>query len=715
MKKLFLTLGAASLCLSSFAAERILYTQNFETVGSAADAGWSYNGGSMTIASDEYGKFLELALGQNNGRTGFVDWGTGIFQDADGNSVLEDGTYTVKFDFSVKQNSNNQYNTEITLFTTAQGVANQPYRGRWSGDVGPYYSYLFDLYQANTAADADMLAAINAPYTATPTTDDEGNTTYSYSVDLSDAQTVQTGNWYTVTCNVNTNTRVVDYTVIDLSGNQLAAGEMPVPENNMDAEQTPVSMFAQGIWVMTARYQTTLLFDNIVISYESSQDVANDPVVALTGLGVDQSDMVNYNMRKYSITFMDGETLHLDGAGASNFTIDYADCDGAYDFWTTTSGTLKAWTTSGTATSNTIEIEVDCSPVYLPAATATISAVEAGYGKTYTLSVNNADVPLRPTIFMNYVFNGTDGARLEEEGVASGATVTVPGEGTLTITTEAFGYMSTNVDVVNDLEFSVKKDYDFARLTDEEQAAAGFTSFSVLNSGSTSGFNNWTARKRLFYYDINQPTGNVDDAGNPTYTEVYPFGFLADDNTTNVIEYSELATDANPAGDESHFEGLTVYAGHNLCYMKHIGVYNNETSGGNNKNIDVLRLNATDFVVINRINNYGGNSCHPVVATTEEYYAVLAGENEVYSASANGVQQEDGTYTISCPVYRIDTACTKLTVFEQVGGSGGVSDVTVDSKVENNDPYYYTIEGIRLAEPTHPGIYIHQGKKIIVR
>ena len=235
----------------------------------------------------------------------------------------------------------------------------------------------------------------------------------------------------------------------------------------------------------------------------------------------------------------------------------------------------------------------------------------------------------------------------------------------------------------------------------------------MLNSASTSGFNNWTARKRL-YYEV-AGTEHENEEGAVVRDMAYPFGFLAEDNTTNVLNYSEIGDEEGDKGINVEgyelFPGVRVFANHNVTLLQHIGVCNNSTKGGNNKNIDVLDLEESDFVVANRINNYGGNSCHPVVATTEEYYNVLEGEDEVYSVAATGTLDEaTGKYTVSVPVYRIDTACTKVTVFKQKGGS--VDGVEVEAEGDN---YYYTIDGIRVAEPTRPGLYIHNGKKIIVK
>ncbi|MDE6521225.1 MAG: hypothetical protein K2L17_00265 [Muribaculaceae bacterium] len=716
MKKFLLTLGVASMALTSFSATKILYQQNFETATSVEETGWTFGGESLSIVSDEYGKFLQIKLGQNNGRSGNVTWGQDIFM-KDGAPVLEGQTYNMSFDFSFEQGSNNQYNSAITVFTNHTGVANQPYRNNWSGTVRCWNNFLYDMSQVNGET---LGFAIQAPCEAvkvykTVKDEESGEETVTdeldyieCQIDYADSKSITQADWYTVSLDVNVVTRVVDYSVISLSGEELQSGSITVPENDENGD--PISMYAEGIWVMLARYQTILDIDNIKISYDSYGDAANDPTVALTRLGKTADDELDLNLRAYTISFIEGETLHVIGTDGKELDpVEWADCDGNYVYETSQSGVLKAWTTCGTATSDVIEVQVECVPVALPAVVATITSVEAGFGKTYTLSVSNADVPLMPTIFINYEFTGANGETLSAEGEASGVKVTLPGEGTLKLTSEAFGYQATSVSVVNDIEFAVKKQYDFARMTEEETKAAGFTEENTTNSASTSGWDNWTARKRLYYYDA--ATAHENEEGETVYDAVYPFGYISEDSDNKLYWYP-ISADVNVAGYEL-FPGLTVYAGHNVTYIKHVGVVNNETSGGNNKNIDVLDLDATDFVVINTINSYGSNSNHPVCETVEEYYELLAGENTVYSASANGVlNEETGKYTVSCPVYRIDTVATCLTVFNQVGGGDAVENVEAVKAVDNN---WYSIDGVRVAQPTRPGLYIHNGKKIIVK
>lgn len=727
MKKFFLTLAVAAMCTTSFAGKRILYQQNFDQASDAAATGWSYGGSSMSIASDEYGKFLELSQGQSNGRSAQLTWGAGIFNDAEGNSLLKDGKYTVSYDFCVKQNSNNQYNSEFTVFTNHAPIANNLYRTPWDdakkGFQGAWNNFLFDMSQVNTAADADMLVTIDAKMVEN-TNEETG--VKSYSLETAPAYTLASGTWYTVTLNVDVNARTVDYTVISLSGDELSSGTYTVPEKSINAarEEEEVSMLAEGLFIMVARYQTIIDIDNISVAIDTDYDYANTPGVALTRLGKTADDELDLNLRAYTCTFLDGETLHIKGTDGKEITVEYGESDnGSYVYETSTSGELEVWTTVGEAKSEVVKEKVECVPVVLPQASAAISSVGEGFAKSYTLSVSNADVPLQPTIFLNYKYVNKAGETIDEkEGVASGYVVDVTEEGTLTITSQAFGYEENTVSVTNDIEFAVKQKWDFARMSDEEIKAAGFTEWQVLNSAKTSGFENWTARKRLYYYDGSTYT---DEEGNEKQTMILPFGFVAEDNTTNVLDYSVIGDEEGDKGINVEgyelFKGIRVFANHNVTYLKHIGMLNNSTKGGNNKNIDVLNLDETDFVVVNKINDYGTSSIHPTCATNEEYFAQLTGTiNDVYKVADVGVEEKEGEgdaavgtgkYTVSCPIYRIDTAATCVTVYAQVGGSGVEG---VEAEVEG-DGYYYTIDGIRLAQPNGPGLYIHNGKKIIVK
>lgn len=720
MRKSLLTLGLATLALSSFASTRILYQQNFETATSAEEAGWSFGGESMSIASDAFGKFLELTLGQNNGRSGQVTWGQEIYLDADGNSILEDGIYNLKFDFCIKTTSNNQYNSEITVFTNHAPIANNKYRDPWSqsAENSFWQTYLYDMSQsADSSADAAIYAINGA---TTSSTAEDGTVTYAISYD--DVKTLTTGSdgWYTVDLTVNTNSREVEYSVTSLAGEILQAGTIEVPETNVNNDLA-ISMFAEGIFALCARYQTVYQFDNIMISFETSYEWANNPTIALTGMGQTPEEESDPTARTYTITFLEEETLHVLGTDGQEITVDWAECEGAYKYFTNKSGVLKAWTTVGDAKSEVVEENVECVAYVLPVATVTISSVNEGFAKEYTLTVSNADVPMRPDIFISYEFNGVNGEVLKAEDQASGVKFNVTQEGTLTVTTSSFGYESNTVTVKNNLEFATKKTWDFARLTEEEistrlTGAAWYT----LNSSETLGFNNWTARKRLYY--LLEGSEHLNDEEVTVWDNVYPFGFASAESETQVIKYAvvDRAAIAETSKDE-YFEGLTIFPERgkvaegglpNVGMLYRIGLYNDQTTNNNN-NVYVNDLDKNDFVVVNYINNYGGNSNHPICATDDQYYAQLAGEDAVYSVSADGtLDEETGLYSVVHALYRVDTAITKITVYKPLGE---IEDAVEAINAVEGDGYWYSIDGVRVESPAQPGLYIHNGKKYIVK
>lgn len=704
------------MTLSTFGSTRFLYRQNFETATDAAAAGWSFGGASASILSDVEGKFLQLDLGNNNGRSGLVTWGQEIFLNEEGQSILADGTYHVHYEFAIAQGSNNQYNSEFTIFTNHAPITNNLYITPWGQNpvTCRYDNYLFDMSQAG---DNGYTFAVDAPAVFNEgATDSKNNPVNEWSLNVADYKTFEQGQWYTVDLDVNVNSREVEYKVAKVTDPDdiIASGTRTVPKT--DLNETEISMYAEGLYVLVARYLTKYNIDNIEVYFETENDFANAPTVALTRLGKTENDGLEPNLRAYTISFLSDETLHVTGTDGTTIEVNYDDCKnpGSYVYETTISGTLTAWTTCGDATSEKVETAVDCSPCVLPEPSVAISSVSEGFAKTYTLTVSNKDVPLQPTIFLNYEFTDINGGKISEEGVASGTKVSVTEKGTLKVTSTAFGYESKSITIQNNEEFEVKKSYDFARMSDEQISAAGFTNFEILNSAATNGFSNWTGRMQLFYYDKN--TAHVDEeSGETVYDKVLPFGFVAEDNTTNVLEYAVIPAEENTA-ESKHFDGIDVYVGYNLGLIHHIGLYNDQTSKPDSKPVVVKDLDETDFVYVNKMNNYGrdGASNHPIVETVEEYYQQLKGStNEVYSVAEKGkLNEETGKYTLEFSVYRVDTALMEVIIYAPAGASGSVEGIASEI---NGDNYWYSIDGVRVAQPTRPGLYIHNGKKIIVK
>ncbi|MDE5998364.1 MAG: hypothetical protein K2G77_09175, partial [Muribaculaceae bacterium] len=213
---------------------------------------------------------------------------------------------------------------------------------------------------------------------------------------------------------------------------------------------------------------------------------------------------------------------------------------------------------------------------------------------------------------------------------------------------------------------------------------------------------------------------NVDKAGAPDSEEA-----IANAATTNNVKdevfegltifpkTSKNSPWQDPYGATQEDKDKQHYGTPNVGMLYRIGLYNDQTINNNN-DVIVHDLDESDFVVVNYINSYGSNSIHPTVATDEEYYAVLAGDDAVYPAQADTDADGNptGTYSVTYPLYRIDTCITKITIFKQLNEGGAVEAV---ESVVAGDNYWYSIDGIRVAEPTRPGLYIHNGKKIIVK
>lgn len=60
------------------------------------------------------------------------------------------------------------------------------------------------------------------------------------------------------------------------------------------------------------------------------------------------------------------------------------------------------------------------------------------------------------------------------------------------------------------------------------------------------------------------------------------------------------------------------------------------------------------------------------------------------------------------------TTGTCIAVADVTSTMTGIADITVD-KPSTGDNAYYTLSGVRVAKPTQPGIYIHNGRKVVVK
>lgn len=680
--------------LNANAGKRILFTENYENAASVADTKWSTPAnGEVTIASDEFGKFFSFFLGQNNGRSVNCLWGHDIYEG------VETDIYDVTFDFSIATTSNNQYNSNITVFTgeTCELTNGQHTTTKeWGAYAALSENWLFDMAQVQRASD-----------------DTNTNPLYYMNGDENDEWSPEVGAWYTITVSVNKTTRVAEYSIANMAtGAVVKSGSHTVSaEGNINAS---------GICAMAARYQTKFYFDNVTVSVPVDGDYANKPVVALTG--------IMNTERTYTISFLEGETLVIEGVDGTTKTHDYLENFGSATYTTSTSGTFTAYTTAGSETSEKVETEVDASIIQVPAATASIAAVETGFGKTYTLTVDNKEVPLTPTIFINYTFKDENGTvQFSKEGVSTGAQVTLPGFGTLEIETEAYGYGANKTTVVNNIGYKIAEKVDFQHMTAEELTDLGFTELDPLISSKTSGDTNWTGRRRL-YFDQTWPDASTETGD--SIHRIYVYG-PSDEEWINggnaplpAIRCFEMPyQQVDSAAMYGTFAPVYVWQGTesngaNLHVKLGIGLICNVTALGNAP-MGVSGYDENAFVVVSTIVDYGTTSEHPVFEHANAAEANAAEEADIAKYKAMNLGGTKATYkgNEKWNLYRIQDAVTCVEIYVVDEELTGISNVVTKEKVLDPNAPIYNLRGMQVNKNAmqRGNVYIQNGKKFLVK
>lgn len=669
MKKIYLLLlTLVAFVTSSNAAIKVIYNQDFESAVDATAAGWASPSAAagLSITSDGESKVLSFAPSGND-RSAHTLWGADLIKDA-GVS-----TYTVSFEFYAKAWGSNHVTTEYTLMadaTTCTKSSNASF-------ISKSDNWLFDLSQqtTNTAAAS-------------------GSMSFTINKDENSVISLASGTWYHVDLTVNVDARTVDYN-IQAGGSDPVEGTYTVPEG--------VEMYATGLYFLGARYFPVQYFDNISVTSVVDGDFANTPTTTLSS--------INNQQRVYSLGFKEGETLHVMWNGVakeyefSDAEPNVVDPTSGTIAWSNNpnydpsneglvndacqSGSLEVWTTAGDTESEHVTLEVSNELVPVSAATAAISAVSAGYGKTYVLTADNSTVELAPTLYIDAKFTGKDASQsFTKSDLTSGATIELPGEGTLTLTTKAFGYKSVNSTVVNDIEYQQKADYNFAHWTDKEIAAAGFTA-----DGNVTG--NYATYGRLYWYNSATYDASAENNEKTAYSTIPQFTKKSSEWTDGVLS-GDIEFTAAPTVNVHVFQGV----GLNLEGKK------GDAQDGNwisSLNLKINNLNATDFIMVSGYNNYGSNALHPVVASEEEFLA---------SDNAPVISVVSGTTEIS--LYRVSDVIARLQVFSPVGETDGIANVNAADKT-NADAPIYNLSGMRVNKNNlQKGIYIQNGKKFVV-
>ena len=670
MRKFYLFLTAlVAFATSANASIKVLYNQNFEAATDVASTQWVSPSAAagLSISGDQFGKFIRFTQSGND-RSAHLLWGTDLIKSENVAS------YTVSFDMSATAWGNNHSTTEYTIMSDETNCTKKPNNNFRANSA----NWLFDLTQIPEASGGKALAAT-------------GDQVFAINGDSAYTVTLSSGVFYKVTLDIDTIARTVDWKIENPAKKvTVASNTYAVPEGT--------SMIATGLYFLGARYNHNQVFDNIRVSTYVDEEVANNPSVALTG--------INNQQRIYKIQFLKGETLHLSFQGNELDPISFADCDGDY-VWSNNpnfnpeneelvndacaTGTLVAWTTSGSAISEKISEEVSNEIIALPAAALSVTNVTEGFGKTYTMTVDNSSTPLLPTVFVDYTFTPSDGGDvLKGSDLKTGSSIEVPSKGTLELVSKAFGYGETKTTIVNDVEYAQSADYDFAHMT----IPVGFN-----EDGKVTG--NYATYGRL--YGNQEGTEVVDETtGNTTYTKLTYNDIIQytkkSSEWTDSILVDKVAFTAIPSVNVHIWPGV----GLNLEGRK-----GDDLSGSwiTSLYLTVNGLTSDDIVLVSSLSNYGSNSLHPVVATLDDY---VAAHNAPITSVLKGNDQ--------IALYRISDVIARILVMSPKKNATGISEVSVEENKLNADAPIYTISGVRVSKNNlKAGVYVQNGKKFVVR
>lgn len=367
-------------------------------------------------------EYLEVYNKNNGGRMLNYFWNEDAWSNVDVNN-LPNNTYKFTMDLNMSSMAARR-DMEFDLLPvnacTKEDSRVSTHNYHWFNNDGEDYFFRFRVGTAPTAANGDFTILINE----NPSARNDWPTEADNSCVLSSQKT------YKFAVSINVVDKTATYTITDEEGKQVATGvhKYVCAENRV------------GIFVFAMNGTSKHQLSNIGLSYEAEGPFANEPTSELIS--------VMKTERDYYVNFSEGETLHWIQLGdatdvvtgqtyndGEEYALAYGDADDNSDFssgegeclgnkiiYCTVSGNLKMWTTldSNDAKSDDVVVPVVCEDVVMPTPKATISNVSEGYAKEYTLTADNSETLLKPTVTIHYTVKDASGNKTKEGNVLTG-------------------------------------------------------------------------------------------------------------------------------------------------------------------------------------------------------------------------------------------------------------------------------------------------------
>lgn len=493
-------------------------------------AGWIIQdaGNFASATSKEY---LEVQNKKNGGRMLNYFWNEDAWNGIDP-ATLPNSTYKFTMDLNMS-NMAARADMEFTLLPVNMCTAKDDRVSThnchwWKANEGDDYFFRWRVGEKPATANGDFTIWINEE----PTAKNDWNQTTEETLTLSSQKT------YKFAVEINAKEKTATYTIADAEGTVLKTG----------VHKYTCAEDRAGIFVFGMNGTSTHQLSNIGLCYAAEGPFATDPNAELFAARLTERD--------YFVNIEEGNTLHwiqlgnatsVDGTeyvDGEEYSVPYGEAFDTREFETdeenpgskiiycTKPGDLKMWTVldENEAKSNDVVIPVTCEKISMPTPVATITNVEEGFAKEYTISADNSNTLLTPTVTINCVVKDAAGKAVETKDVMPGEVIKMTEAGSL----ELYAYDGTHptawyepsetVIQKNNAEYVVAEVKNYAWTKDECDATkAGFTVTEIVDAGNKSHWDRIYSDQKYGYDENNNASAWVDGTEYASVKEGFGF------------------------------------------------------------------------------------------------------------------------------------------------------------------------------------------------
>lgn len=484
------------------------------------------------FASATSKEYLEVQNKKNGGRMLNYFWNEDAWAGVDP-ATLPKSTYKFTMDLNMS-NMAARADMEFTLLPvnmckeSDDRVSTHNYHW-WNANEGDDYFFRWRVGEKPAAANGDFTIWINEM----PTGKKDWDQTTEETLTISSQKT------YKFAVEINVAEKTATYTIADEEGKVLKTG----------VHKYTCAEGRAGIFVFGMNGTSTHQLSNIGLCYAAEGPFATEPNAELLAARLTERD--------YYVNIAEGNTLHwiqlgdvtaVDGTeyvDGEEYSVSYGEAIDTREFETdeenpgskiiycTKPGDLKMWTVldENDAKSQDVVIPVTCEKISMPTPVATITNVEEGFAKEYTITADNSNTLLTPTVTISYVVKDAAGKVIaSKEDAMTGEVVKMNEAGTL----ELYAYDGTHPDPwylpsetvtqKNNAEYVVAEVKNYAWTKDECEATKdGFTVTEIVDAGNKSHWDRIYSDQKYGYDENGNASAWVDGTEYASVKEGFGF------------------------------------------------------------------------------------------------------------------------------------------------------------------------------------------------